>query len=96
MIKRHRWMGVLALLVVGLSACNPAAQRDAEEPATSPGSSTFTKEVSGTVKISGFNPSDEVGESRRDYAAQQLQGVSVELDTTNFDAQKFTTRLASG
>jgi multiple sugar transport system substrate-binding protein len=96
MIKRQHWMGVLALsAVIGLAACNPAAQREAEEPATSPGS-TFTKDVSGTLKISGFNPSDEVGESRRDYAAQQLQGVTIELDTTNFDAQKFAAQVASG
>jgi multiple sugar transport system substrate-binding protein len=95
MIKRHLWVGVLALsAVVGLSACNPAAQRE-EQPASSPGS-TFTKEVSGTLRISGFNPSDEVGQSRADYAAGQLQGVSIELDKTNFDAQKFAAQVASG
>jgi multiple sugar transport system substrate-binding protein len=96
MINRHQWVGILALLsVVGLSACNPAAQRDSEEPGTSP-QSTFTKEVSGALKISGFDPSDEVGQSREAYAKQQLQGVTIELDTTNFDAQKFAAQVASG
>jgi multiple sugar transport system substrate-binding protein len=95
MIKKQHWVGVLALTaMVGLSACNPAAQRE-EEPATSPGS-TFTKEVSGTLKISGFNPSDEVGQSRADYAGGQLQGVTIQLDKTNFDAQKFAAQVASG
>jgi multiple sugar transport system substrate-binding protein len=95
MIKKQRWIGVLALTaLVGLSACNPAAQRE-EQPATSPGS-TFTKEVTGTLKISGFNPSDEVGQSRADYAAGQLSGVTIQLDKTNFDAQKFAAQVASG
>ena len=68
-----------------------------EEPAASQsGSGTFTKEVSGTLKISGFNPSDEVGTSREDYAKQQLAGVTIELDTTNFDPQKFAAQAASG
>ena len=90
MISKHRWAAAVALTaVIGLSACNPAAQRS-EEPASSQGA-TFTKDLSGTLKISGFNPSDEVGQSRADYAGQ-LQGVTVELDTTNFDAQKFPPR----
>ena len=85
-----------ATVVFGLSACNPAAQRS-EEPAPSPtGGGTFTKEVSGSLKISGFNPSDEVGKSREEYAKQQLAGVTIELDTTSFDPQKFAAQAASG
>ena len=85
-----------ATVLVGLSACNPAAQRTEEPAASQSGSGTFTKEVSGTLKISGFNPSDEVGKSRADYAKQQLAGVTVQLDTTNFDPQKFAAQAASG
>jgi multiple sugar transport system substrate-binding protein len=96
MIKKHQLVVVLAMsAVVGLAACNPAAPREEQQPVNSPGS-TFTKEVSGTLKISGFNPSDEVGQSRADYAAGQLQGVKIELDKTNFDAQKFAAQVASG
>ncbi len=36
------------------------------------------------------------GQSRLDYAAGQLPDVEVTLDATAFDAQKFTTRIASG
>ena len=85
-----------ATVLVGLSACNPAAQRTEEPAASQTGSGTFTKEVSGTLKISGFNPGDEVGQSRADYAKQQLAGVTVQLDTTNFDPQKFAAQAASG
>jgi multiple sugar transport system substrate-binding protein len=94
-----RW-GVAALatgLVLALSACNPAAERGGEEPAASQSAEgTFTKDVSGTLKISGFNPGDEVGQSRADYAKQQLSGVTIQLDTTNFDPQKFAAQAASG
>ena len=98
MFNKRGLMAALACTVVAVSACNPAAQRGEEqEPAASQtGGGQFTKEVSGTLKISGFNPSDEVGQSRADYAAQQLSGVTVELDTTNFDPQKFAAQAASG
>ena len=37
-----------------------------------------------------------MGKSRADYAEQQLSGVTVELDTTSFDPQKFAAQAASG
>lgn len=96
MFGRRGLMAILACTVVAVSACNPAAQRDEEPAASQTSGATFTKDVSGTLKISGFNPSDEVGQSRADYAASQLSGVTVELDTTNFDPQKFAAQAASG
>ncbi len=93
--------GAIGLSVV-LAACNPAASRP---EAGSTGSSTaasgsstgpFTKQPNGSLRISGFNPSDEVGKSRSDYAASQSAGVKVSQDTTNFDPQKFTAQVASG
>jgi multiple sugar transport system substrate-binding protein len=56
----------------------------------------FTAEPEGTLAAWGFENADDVGESRLDYAAEQLDGVEIDLDATAFDAQKFTTRLASG
>lgn len=56
----------------------------------------FTAASSGTLKTMGFNPSDEVGKSRSDLAAEQLGDVKVEMDTTNFDPQKFAALSASG
>ena len=55
----------------------------------------FDANVSGMLKAWGFNNADDVGKARLEYAAKQLGGVKIEIDQTNFDAQKFTTRLAS-
>nr|WP_300144943.1 extracellular solute-binding protein [Propionicimonas sp.] len=59
-------------------------------------SSVFSKDVTGTLRTSGFNPSDEVGQSRADFAASKLGGLKVDMDTTNFDPQKFAARAAAG
>jgi multiple sugar transport system substrate-binding protein len=93
--KRVGAAALASCAVLALTACNPAAERGGEEPAASQ-SAAFTKEVSGTLKISGFNPSDEVGTSREAYAKQQLAGVTIQLDTTSFDPQKFAAQAASG
>ena len=53
-------------------------------------------EATGDLKAWGFENADDVGQSRLDYAAEQLKDVKVDLDATAFDAQKFTTRLAGG
>jgi multiple sugar transport system substrate-binding protein len=59
-------------------------------------SAKFDAQASGTLTAWGFNNADDVGKARIDYAAKQLAGVKIEMDQTGFDAQKFTTRLASG
>lgn len=56
----------------------------------------FAAEPSGALSAWGFENADDVGQARLDYAESQLGDVEVELDATAFDAQKFTTRLASG
>ncbi|MFB4352429.1 extracellular solute-binding protein [Microbacterium sp. LS_15] len=56
----------------------------------------FDAEPTGTLNAWGFENADDVGQSRVDYAADQLADVEVDLDATAFDAQKFTTRIASG
>lgn len=57
---------------------------------------SFGTKPSGTLKAWGFNSPDEVGTSRLAYAKKQLKNVDVKMDETSFDAQKFTTRVASG
>lgn len=84
---------------IALSACNPAANNQSGPgPNTGSGGSSggFSKDLSGTLKTSGFNPSDEVGKSRGDYATKQVAPVTVTMDTTNFDPQKFAAQAASG
>ena len=56
----------------------------------------FSTTASGELAAWGFDNADEVGTSRLDYAKQQLSGVTIKIDATPFDAQKFTTRAASG
>ena len=59
-------------------------------------SAAFTKTASGTLNAWGFENADDVGTSRMDYAAGKLPDVALKIDKTAFDAQKFTTRIASG
>ncbi len=56
----------------------------------------FTTNAAGKLSAWGFENADDVGTSRLEHAQQQLSGVSVTIDATAFDAQKFTTRAASG
>jgi len=83
-----------ASVALALSACGSGST-----PATSssaPAENPFAGTAAGTLRTSGFNPSDEVGQSRADYAAAQLQGLTVSMDKTNFDAQKFAAQAAAG
>ncbi len=95
---RFTGIGMLAMataLVVSGCGGGGGAGAGAGAPAAS-AASAFSKDVSGTLKTSGFNPSDEVGKSRADYAAGKLSGVKVTMDTTNFDPQKFAAQAAAG
>lgn len=56
----------------------------------------FGADTSGTLSVWGFENADDVGQARLDYAAAELSDLEVDLDATAFDAQKFTTRIASG
>ncbi|MCX6501362.1 MAG: extracellular solute-binding protein [Microbacterium sp.] len=56
----------------------------------------FSADATGTLTAWAFDNADDVGQARLDYAAGELDDVTIELDATAFDAQKFTTRLASG
>lgn len=57
---------------------------------------SFSGQAKGTLKAWAFDNADDVGKARLAYAKSKLSGVSITLDQTPFDAQKFTTRLASG
>jgi multiple sugar transport system substrate-binding protein len=58
----------------------------------------FTKDYTGSISVWGFDGADEVGTSRLDYAEGVVKksDATVDLDASAFDAQKFTTRAASG
>ena len=69
---------------------------------TTPGQQQSTAETdfkaaaTGTLRTGGFSPTDEVGTSRRDYAAAQLKDVKVDIQQGNFDPQKFAAQSAAG
>lgn len=89
----RRW-GVAATTVAALvmvAGCGGGSDpgQDADE-------TQFTTNPAGELNAWGFDNADDVGQARLDHAASKLAGVTVKLDATGFDAQKFTTRLASG
>lgn len=56
----------------------------------------FSGKPSGTLNAWAFDNPDDVGKARLADAKQALSGVSIKMDETSFDAQKFTTRVAGG
>jgi multiple sugar transport system substrate-binding protein len=89
----RRTLSAAALVAASALVLSGCMGSGGDEPAAD---ADFTAEPEGTLAAWGFENADDVGESRLDYAAEQLDGVEIDLDATAFDAQKFTTRLASG
>jgi multiple sugar transport system substrate-binding protein len=85
---------ITASAVFVLLASSACGSSDTDNPGGD--AAKFDANPSGTLSAWGFNNADDVGKARMDYAAKQLTGVKIEMDQTGFDAQKFTTRLASG
>lgn len=84
---------ILAVAVVAAlsatTACGGQGSATAEK-------SEFTKGATGALNAWGFDNADDVGKARLEFAAQQNKELQITLDQTPFDAQKFTTRAASG
>lgn len=81
--------GTVALMLA-ISGCGGGSQPQQSQQAT------FDTNPTGELKAWGFDNADDVGKARLDYAKSKLGQVTISLDATGFDAQKFTTRLASG
>lgn len=96
--RRHFVQASAAAAVLGMSATACGRGGDSPAPGGTGGGEghEFATDATGTLKTMGFNPGDEVGQSRADHAAEQLPEVTVEMDTTNFDSQKFTAQAAAG
>lgn len=77
--------------VVALAGCSSGGSST-----TTDNGPTFSKNAKGTLNAWGFDNADDVGTSRLKYAQSQMKDVTIKLDATAFDAQKFTTRAASG
>jgi multiple sugar transport system substrate-binding protein len=85
----------LATGMVLLGACGGGGGGDAGSQQSSSGPA-FGTNATGALSAWGFENADDVGTSRLDYAKSKLTGVTIKIDATAFDAQKFTTRAASG
>ncbi|MFI6822795.1 ABC transporter substrate-binding protein [Micromonospora sp. NPDC050187] len=85
---------IAAGIAAVLAATTACGSSDDDTGAT--GAAAFDAKPTGTLNAWGFNNADDVGKARMAYAAKQLDGVTIEMDETGFDAQKFTTRLAGG
>lgn len=66
------------------------------QQSSSASSVDFKTPATGTLKTGGFNPTDEVGTSRRDYAAGKLPDLKIDIQQGNFDPQKFAAQSAAG
>jgi multiple sugar transport system substrate-binding protein len=83
-------LAVTASVAAALTGCSGGGSDGSGADAS------FSAKPSGTLKAWAFNNADDVGKARLAYAEKQLKGVKITLDQTQFDAQKFTTRVASG
>lgn len=90
MNKRHTALATLAITasVALLAGCSSSGGGSSN--------ADFSKDAKGQLNAWGFDNADEVGTSRLDYAKKQLSDVTIKIDQTPFDAQKFTTRVAGG
>ncbi|MCA0294473.1 MAG: extracellular solute-binding protein [Actinobacteria bacterium] len=94
--KRRALLAAVAAGALLFTACAATPGATTSGGATQAGAGEFAGTPSGTLKAWGFENADDVGQSRLDYVAKQLSGVTVSLDATAFDSQKFITRQASG
>jgi multiple sugar transport system substrate-binding protein len=60
------------------------------------GSAKFTANPKGSMTAWAFDNPDDVGQARLNDAKTALKDLSIKMDETPFDAQKFTTRVAGG
>lgn len=79
-----------------LTACGSDGDGGAEAGGGASEGGVFSDDASGPISSWSFENADDVGQARLDYTEEALSEVEVQLDPTAFDAQKLTTRIASG
>ncbi|HEX6443610.1 MAG TPA: hypothetical protein VF053_00865 [Streptosporangiales bacterium] len=94
-MKRRQVVAVLAVAPLLAAAACGGSGGSSGSPSSG---ATFNAKPKGTLNAWAFDSADDVGKARMKYADEQLkkQNVTVKYDQTAFNAQKFTTRLASG
>jgi multiple sugar transport system substrate-binding protein len=94
MKKRQRVLiaATAVVSIAALTACGSGGGGGTDSGAET----DFSTAPTGTLNAWGFENADDVGQSRLDYAAEQLSDVDIKIEQTAFDAQKFTAATASG
>lgn len=94
-MKRSQFVAVLAVAPLLAAAACGGSGGSSGSPSSG---ATFSAKPKGTLNLWAFDNADDVGKARMKYADAQMkkQGVTPKYDQTGFNAQKFTTRLASG
>ena len=97
-MQKRRAAVLAASVAVALGVAMAAAGCESGSAESGPGTdtTTFNPNPAGALSAWAFDNADDVGKARIAYAAQKLPGVTITMDQTGFDAQKFTTRLAGG
>lgn len=90
--SRRTVVALLPITALALAACSSGGG----DGGNTSDPTSFGTEATGSLSAWGFENADDVGQARLDFAAEELSDLDIELDATAFDAQKFTTRLASG
>jgi multiple sugar transport system substrate-binding protein len=86
--------GLVALTVASALALSAGCGSSSGNGAKS--NVSFGAAPKGTLHAWAFDNPDDVGKARLTDAKQSLKGVTIKMDETTFDAQKFTTRVAGG
>jgi multiple sugar transport system substrate-binding protein len=83
-------------IAFGVATVTTACESGGDDTSSGGTAVTFDPNATGALNAWAFDNADDVGKARISYAATKLPGVTIKIDQTGFDAQKFTTRLASG
>jgi multiple sugar transport system substrate-binding protein len=93
---KRRQAVIAALTAVSALALSAACSSGGDADPSKAANQNFAAKAKGTLHAWAFDNADDVGKARLADAQKNLTGVTVTLDQTGFDAQKFTTRLAGG
>src|SRR4051794_40169910 len=94
--RRTALLAATIAIAFGITMTTSACESGSGDSSAGGDAATFSTQPTGALSAWAFDNADEVGKARIGYAAKQLSGVTIKMDQTAFDAQKFTTRLAAG
>jgi multiple sugar transport system substrate-binding protein len=94
--RRAAVLAASVAIAFGVATAAAGCESGDADSTTGTDTTTFNPNPEGALSAWAFDNADDVGKARIAYAAQKLAGVTITMDQTGFDSQKFTTRLASG